>query len=874
MEHSSNGHKQPPKLFLRFFRWYCHPKLMNHIEGDLMELYRERAREQGKRRADIKFIIDVLLLFRPGIIRPAEGSINPNAYAVYGSYFKIGWRNLVKSKGSTMISVSGMVVGMTCFMLIALFIQYELSYDKQHKKADRIFRVAQIQKDNEHRGSDRFANAPMPLAPALRETFPEVEAATTVSEHKARFIHNGAGFYEKGLYADEYFFDVFSFPIIEGTGKESLSDPNSIILTESLAKKYFGVASPIGKTIQFENERLLTVRGVAANVPQNQHITFDYITSLENVPWFEDDRDQWASNNYRVYLVLPEKYDYKDLERRLTVFDSHVEKAYSGLPFKARYFLQPLLDIHLHSHINFESKPTRDIKYIYLAASIAYIILLLALINYVNLAIVHFNRRSKEVGVRKVLGAGRKQVIIQFLSESFLITILSFATALAFSYALLPQFNNLLGLTIPYDLEIGRFVFAGLVVSAIALAGLSGLYPAIYSSIVSPIDSLKGGWYRAGNLGQVLKSTLVLIQFTAAIVLTFGSIVISNQLGFIQNKKLGFERNEIVYIPYQQQNVFDKISTLSSELLKNPRILNVSLSSDLPLNSESQGLVDRWEGNTEGRELRMYRTRVDYNYIDVFQIEMAEGRNFSPGFPSDSSGAYILNEAAVEALGWSSVVGKSFEDGIVVGVVKNFHFQPFNYSIEPMYMNFINPRNSYFEGNIILKISPGEKRETLTYVQRIMKDMMPDMPFTYLYLDESYSELYESEQRFGWIMNLFTGIAIFIAGMGLFGLINQNVAQRIKEIGIRKVLGASVINILVLLSKGFMKLFLIAAFVAFPVAYYLGNQWLRDFAYRIDMAWWMFTLAGAITASVALAAICFKAVNAALMNPVNSLKSE
>jgi putative ABC transport system permease protein len=449
----------------------------------------------------------------------------------------------------------------------------------------------------------------------------------------------------------------------------------------------------------------------------------------------------------------------------------------------------------------------------------------------------------------------------------------SFVAGIAISNAFLPKFNELLDLNIPYNLDVNRFVFISLLGSAIFLGGLSGLYPAIYSSVVSPANSLKGKWHGGGKSGVVLKNSLVVAQLMAAIILVVGCIVVFKQLQFIQTKKLGFERDQIIYIPYQQVRFFDKTSTLTNELLKNQNILKVSVASTVPLNSGNQGIATSWEGNTQGNELFIYRTRIDYNYIDLFQIEMTAGRNFSPAFPIDSLESYILNEAAVKALGWDKAVGKSFEGGTVVGVVKDFHFQPFNFTIEPMFMKFRNRENSLY-GNIILKIVMDDKEQTLAYVKKTLSDLVPEIPFNYHYMDDSYNEMYKTEKRFSWIINIFTFVALFISVIGLLGLINQNVVQRIKEIGIRKVLGASVVNILAMLSKGFFKLVLISIMVASPIAYYLSSKWLERFAYKIDLVWWIFVVAGLLTAFTTMIAIGFQATKAALMNPINSLKSE
>ncbi|MCB0628234.1 MAG: ABC transporter permease, partial [Lewinella sp.] len=812
----------PPQFFLRFFKWFCDPGLHPFVEGDLYELYCERVEALGKKKADRRFALDVLLLLRPGIVRsfPFIDHLI-NHLDMLKNYFKIGFRNLSKHRFFSLINIAGMTIGMTCFVLITLYIQYELSYDRQHTKADRIYRVVQQQKGNVFRGSDFFALAPMPLTPAMREQFPEVEAATTLQIREALFVRGEDVFYEEGLFADEYLFEVFDYPIVEGNGETALADQNAIIVTEAMARKYFGKKSPIGQTLFFEDDRPLTVRAVVADPPKNQHFTFDYITSFKNYPFYKYDIGQWNSNNYRAYVVLPEGYNPKVLEDKLSAFDDELKAAYSSFSFEPpKFFIQPLTDIHLYSHINMEMSANGDIRYVYLAASIAFIILLLAAINYMNLSTARTSQRAKEVGMRKVMGANKGQLVNQFMTESVLITFFSFGLAIGLSFALLPAFNRLLGLDIPYFLDDNHLLLIGMLVTAILFGVVSGLYPALLSTRVAPAQAFKSGWFKHRKDGNRLRQILVIGQFSAAIVLAISSVVIYQQLRYIQNKKLGYNRDQVVYVPYQQQAILDKTETIRSELLKHPQIDQVAFANSLPLNMLTQGIAENWEGREEGEELPIYRNWVDYDFIDLFDIELVEGRNFSPEFPTDSTESYILNESAVKALGWESAVGKEFEEGRVIGVVKDFHIQPFNLAIEPLWMRFINHATTYYNGNILIKINGSDSKEAVAYLQKTLKTILPNVPFEHHFMDESLNQLYESERRFGEVFNLFTLLALFIACMGLFGLVTHQVLQRTKEIGIRKVLGASVSSIVNLLSKDFIRLVIISALVAVPIAWW------------------------------------------------------
>jgi putative ABC transport system permease protein len=859
----------PPKWMLSFFRWYCRPDYVEDLEGDLRERFGKRLEEQGINNAKQLFILDVLRLFRPGLIRSFPRTLNIFDYAMFKNYLKIGFRNLLKHQVFTLINIGGMTIGMICFILIALYIQYELSYDGHHEKADRIYRVSQIQKGNNFRGTDRFALAPMPLVPALKEHFPEVESATTLELYEALFSFEEKTFYERGLFADEHLFEVFTYPIKEGMGKEALQDPNAIILTESLAKKYFGKVSPIGKTLHFENDRPLTVKGVVEDTPKNQHFDFDYITSFQNLPWYQNDKGRWNSNNYRAYMVLPSDYDYKDLEAKLGVLDAY----YQEFSNKSIFFLQPLKDIHLRSQINFEISANSDIRYIYLSASIALVILLLASINYMNLASARSAGRSKEVGMRKVMGAKRGQLVNQFMVESIVITFFSFGLALGLVYLLLPVFNQLIDQQISFDLKGNRMLFGIMLSIAIVLGGLSGLYPAILSSAITPIKALKGGWFKKGRDGAFLRNILVIGQFTAAIVLAIASVVIYQQLDYIQNKKLGYTRDQVIYVPYRQADFYERKDALKAELMTHPQIEKISFASSLPLNMGSQGIVDKWEGKGDQEKLWIYRNYIDYDFIDLFEMSLVEGRNYSPEYPTDSTASIILNESAVNALGWESAIGKTFDDKQVIGVVKDFHFQPFNLAIEPLFLALGTKRRSAY-GNIVIKTTMKDRDNSLAHIQRTLKTFLPQIPIEHRFMDESYNQLYQSEKRFGEFFTIFTFIALFIACIGLFGLVTHNILLRTKEIGIRKVLGASTANIVNLISKGFLRLVLVSAIIAVPIAGLGMGRWLQDFAYRIHLDWWIFLSAGLLALGIAFLTVSTQTIKAANKNPVNTLREE
>ncbi|MEM6844412.1 MAG: ABC transporter permease [Bacteroidota bacterium] len=868
-----NKQLKPPQRALRFLRWFCQDEYLEEIEGNLLELY-EQQYEDSPAKARWQFVWNVLRHFRPAFIKSLS-SPPLTSSAMFRNYFKVAWRNALKQKLYSFINLSGLTIGMSCFILIALYIQYELSYDTHHERADQTYRIYLKETGNAFRGTDLFAVSPEPLAPALRESFPEVQAAATIATGYRLLSYQDKAFSPRALYADENVFDVFTISMTAGVGAEALQEPNSVLLSESLVEKYFGDESPLGQELILANDRPLTVSGVFKGVPNNQHLQFEFITSLKNCPW-EDDVGQWASNNYYTYVVLSEDADPKILEKKLTVFDEYVEPAYANFPFKPEFLLQPIQDIHFAADINFNPLPATDIRYIYLLACIAFIILLLAAINYTNLATSRSVKRSKEVGMRKVLGARKTQLVIQLLSESFLLTSISFILALGLAYLLLPFFENLMDQPIPFSIVGSRWLLVSMLSLALLIGGLSGLYPAFFLSAVSPVKAFKGSFLKRFSQGTVLRNGLIIGQFTAAIVLAISSVVVYQQLEYIQNKKLGFNREQVVYVPFNFEKIDENTEVIRNELLAHSNIEKVSKSIELPLNSSNQGIVDKWEGNDGQREFFCYRNYVDYDYLDLFEIELLAGRNFSSDYATDSIDSYILNKSAVKAIGWTpeSAIGKGFREGQVVGVVKDFHFQPMDLSIEPLWMMLRLENNYGSNGNISIKVSTDDLENTLAYVQQTFKSIAPSVPFEYHFLDESYNQLYQAEQRLGQAFTIFTMLALLIACIGLFGLVSYNVVQRTKEIGIRKVLGASVLAIVELLSKDFLKLVVVALVLATPIAWYAMQQWLNDFAYRIDIPWWVFILVAMFAIGISVLTVSFQSIRAALANPVDSLRNE
>lgn len=792
------------------------------------------------------------------------------------NYLRIALRNLLKNKVYALINISGLAIGITCFILIALYIQFELSYDKHIKNSERIYRITQQQKGNEYRGTNYFAVSPLPLGIAMKEDFPEVEHITNLDTWNVLLVNGKDSFLEQGLFTDKAFFDVFNTVIIEGMGKDALNEPNTILLTESLAKKIFGNTSSIGKTILYNNNDVMVVKGVVADPPINQHFTYDFISSIEKNTSYSNDINDWVSNSYYSYVLLKEGQDYKDLQEKMSRYESVTKPAYkaNGFQFYPQYTLQPIEDIHLKSKINMEIGLNGDMTYVYFFALLAIIILLLASINYMNLATSRSAHRTKEVGVFKALGAGKQSLVFQYLSESVVLTLFSFVIALFLVVLLVPEFNKLLGRTIPLTIVGNTWIFVSMISIAIIVGCLSGLYPAVFLSNLNPVKALKGNFIKTNKGRSLLRNSLVVAQFVAAIGLITGSIIITQQLEFIQEKKLGYNKEHIIHVPYSNQDIHQKESVLRSELLRHPNINKVSFSAQLPINVTSQGPIDSWEGNLNKQQLYIYRTFVDYEFLDLFEMKMIEGRGFSKDIASDSAEAFILNQAAIKKLGWKTAVGKKFHNGTVIGVVEDFHLQTFDLSIEPLYMRIRREPWSKNHGQVILKVNLVDIERTKAFVENQLKSIAPLEPFEAQFMDDTYLELYEEEERLGKAFNIFSLLALFIAGMGLFGLVSFHVFQRTKEIGVRKVLGSSIYGIIKLISIEFLKLVFIALLIASPIAYYLMNYWLQDYIYRIDIEWWVFASAGFVAGFIALLTIIFQAVKVATANPIKSLRTE
>ena len=801
------------------------------------------------------------------------------------NYFKIAWRNFIKYRTISAINLLGLTIGLTSCLLITIYILNELSYDKYNKNANNIYRVTRSFNNQDGVVSLTFGT----IAPAfgfyMPVEFPEIQKMT-------RLLDNGITplrykeklFNEKEVFfADENLVDLFTINVLKGNPQKALADPNCVMLTEEVAKKYFGDEDPMNKVLLFNNKINLKVTGVYKAFPSNAHLhpkmLFSFSTLKDPAVMGEEElRTSFGSNSFFTYLLLPPHYDSKKLLARFPAFIDKIMtgKEYSGKQPSTltKLGLQKLTDIHLYSHTDFEVEANGDISRVYIFAAIALFILLIACINYMNLSTARSVLRAKEIGLRKAIGAMSRELIFQFISESVLITWLAAFITLGCLYVALPWLNKISGQQLSPDILMKWQVLVPLLLSPFIIGTIAGIYPALFMSSMEPVKTLKG-LFKAEGKSISLRKVLVVAQFAISIILIITTIIVFQQLQYVQQKSLGFNKEHVVIIPYNNA-LTAKFESFRSDLLSNSDFKDATRTSRIPTGR----LLDYTDASTlSGDSMVPSATAikfvsVDYNFVPTYGITMAAGRNFSKDYSTDTSN-YILNETAVKALGWNSAdaIGKPFKygsvSGHVIGVIKDFHFESMHQVIAPMVLVMF----PYFN-NLSVKFSGSNSTKSLAYLESTWNKFIPDIPFEYHFLDENFDRLYESEQRQGTIFTTFACIAIFIASLGLLGLSAFTISQRIKEIGVRKVLGADTGGIVVLLSKEFLKLVAIAALIAFPVAWYSMRNWLNDFAYRVTIQWWVFLLAAVAALLVVLVTVSFQAIKAAVANPVKSLKSE
>ena len=847
-----------PKICLLILKLFENNNF-DFLSGDLQETYNYKIKKLGKTRANIWLWFEIFSSI-PGLIKNKIywGTI------MFLNYIKITFRNFLKYKSVSLINLIGLSLGLTCFSLIVYFVSFQFSYDQYHKNKEHIYRLA----------TTELAKAPDLWAPGLKDNFPEVKNFVRFQFYGEVLIENGdKKFYEPGgFYADSTLFDVFSFSLLKGNEKTALVNPNSIVITKDFSEKFFGNKNPIGRTLVFnekDGKQNFLVTGLLDNVPSNSHFHFEFLVSqsTNKAMWL----NSWDWMQFYTYLLLEDNVNVNEFSKRAeTWINSKIddENTHFSLNF------QPLTDIHLHSNLQREIEANQDISSVYLFAAIALMILFVAIINFVNLKTAHAVNRAKEVGVRKSIGAERKQLISQFISESVIFSLVSFLISLICVQILLPALNNHFDIQIETDLFKNINLVLALFLISLLTGLLSGIYPAFILSRFEPTKVLKGSSKLSNKSG--LRKAMVVFQFGVSAFLIITSIVIYKQMSFINKKDLGFNKDQIITFDIRSDNLRENYKAFKNILLSNSNIANVSITANLPGGGD-WGMTYKAEGINDADIPRARMLVVDFDFIDTYGIEIVKGRKFNKGFSTDTS-TYIINETAMKTLGWEDPLNKkiSFPDlnrnwANVIGVAKDFHFRSLHEVIEPLIL-FIPPDDWY--SSFSTKLKPGNLNNTISFIEETWKTFDPEHPFTFTFLDEDFGNLYLADKRDMELISYATIVAIFIACLGLYALISFTLTQKTKEIGIRKVLGAKISDIVFLVSKEFLILLIIANIIAWPAAFYFLQDWLESFAYRTNIDLLIFILGSLAGTVIAFSVISYKVVKAASSNPVNAIKYE
>lgn len=858
----------PPFVPLRFFRWFCQPELRESIEGDLTELYKERVREQGALKADLRFCLDVILLFRPGILRTMNRN-HSNTSGMLKNYFKIGWRNLMKDKAFSFINISGLTLGITVCLMIYLHVINEFSVDRFHARGKDIYRVM--------RGfpSDgKITNVPFLsglYAPALLSDFnDEILQAVRVKPVEGLVTIGTQSFREKKIAGvDSDFFSLFSFKLLRGSESNVLKYPESAVLTESTAKKYFGsLDNAMGQIIELDRSHQLKVTGIMQNV-FNSHLEFDIVVPISTYK-NEGSMNYWMSNAIYTYVLLAPQVSRAHLEGHLVQFlDKHMGADFKKSGFYWTLLLMPLEDVYFSTGPDQAKHGDKTMVYIFL--SIAALILLIACINFMNLSTIRGANRSKEVGLRKVMGAFRSNLVWQFIGESVLITSISCVLSLGLLGLCMPWYNELLGYTLAVSWSaLSLYVF--LICVVIIVGFLAGCYPAFYLSAFPAVQALKSK-FKLGR-GAIFRQALVVVQFSISVFLILGTVTITKQMSYVKSKELGYDKEQTIMIPIDNEDIYKNRIQFKNLLLKQANIQSVSVMSGEP-GGFFDGHIFEAEGHSEKKDART--EFADFDYVKTLGLKIVAGRDFLPGSATDSAEAVLINRTAAAKFGWTPEqaldkwIKNTMRDNArrrVIGVVEDFNFQSLEATIEPL---VISPSEDW---RMILIKTTGNLPAVINSIQAAYTKIVPAYPLEYTLLDQQYERLYRNNLRQQKVVSIFASLAIFVACLGLFGLASFTTKRRFREIGIRKVLGSSVQSIVVLLSKDLLKPVFIAIFIALPIGYSAMNTWLQNFAYQTKVNWWVFALSALIILCIALITVCYQTIKSATANPVESLGSE
>lgn len=882
-----NNDIKPPRWADNLLSLFCKEEIYEIIQGDLYETYFRNLKKHNKSKADRLYVTEVLQSLRPRLVKKIEGTQKLNNYGMFKNYLKIAWRNLSKYKMYSSIKIGGFSIGIAAFLLILLFVQDELSYDKRYEHGERIYRVISVNNDPVDFGMG--TSFPAQIGQALGDNFPELEKVGRLipydwfnaGSNQFRVEDNLQSNYEEGFaYADQDLLEILEIPMVYGDRKSALSKPNSIVISKKKSDKYFPNQDPVGQTIFLNEDETepIFIGGVMEDFPSNSHIQFDFFITLTGEEFWPGEQTNWCCWNYSPYVRTAPGTNSKELEEKLLLIRDNyivkhaIESGSADVEETKKHFafyLQPVGDIHLRSENIHDVVARGNIKVVWLFMAIAVFILLLACINFINLSTAKSSNRAKEVGLRKVIGSFRNNLVQQFLTESILYSVISVVIGIGLAALFLPYFNVISdkALVLPWTewfvipLLIGFIVFIGLI---------AGIYPAFYLSAFKPIDALRGSISR-GSKSSKLRSVMVVFQFTTSIVLIVGALIVYRQMEYILNKDLGYDKEQVIML--QGTNTLDgKLLTFKEELLKLSEVKNAAFSNYLPVAGTKR------DGNTfykDGRDkidrgVGAQRWTVDQDYVKTMGMRILEGRDFSDR-ASDSS-AIIINETMAKKLNLENPVGEkimNWETWHVIGVVEDFHFDNMKGGIRSLSM----VRGS--QGSIIaVKVDTKDMASLLESITKTWDGFMPNQPIRYTFLDESYARMYEDVKRTGNVFTIFAVLAVIVACLGLFGLSAFMTEQRSKEISIRKVLGASFQVIFQMLTLDFLKMVVISLILAIPIGWYLMSGWLNDFEYRTDITWHLFAIAGMVVLSIAFITVSFESIKASVVNPVKGLRSE
>jgi putative ABC transport system permease protein len=859
----------PPKLGMHFLGRLLPDDERTETIGDLEERFHLKARERHAAGARVWFWLQVLHLVLYLVKDHTYWSC-----IMFKSNLIIAWRNIKRTKACALINIAGLAIGFACFLAIFLYVRFEMDYDNYHRDGDRVYRVATIISSLNMPGNrNRFANISGPAAPTIKENFPQVEKAARFLVDRSTLVkYQDKNFYENNfLYADQELFDVFTIPVLKGDVHRLVVRPGTLAITEGMARKYFGNEDPVGKTIR-AGDSDFEITGVIKDPPRNTHVKYNFIASLDFPHLNQWQRESWTQTNFYTYLKFNRKIDVKNFEKSLNSF-------LKGSPGKLRkvwtYFLQPLRDIHLHSDLLYEIEPPGNPVYLYIFAVIGAFILLIAAVNFVNLTTARSTSRVKEVGLRKVIGAHKKQLIRQFLGESLLLSALAVAIAVGLVSILLPYLGRLTGIEFRMADLFNLQVMMG-VLALTALIGLgAGFYPALFLSGFSPILTLKGV-FRKGSGKAALRRSLVVIQFAVAVIMVISTLLVYSQLRFMKNAKLGFDKE-------QKLVVSARLSRRNYESIKNEFLsyhaVKGATASSVPGRDDQTYAISLSDKKFSGIVFNV--STVDKNFLPEYKLEIVAGEWFQKGMSGGEAEVCLINETGAKVLGFDRpehAVGK-FLQGLgpslhqVMGVLKDFHYRGLQQKIDPLVFLLPEAKNTYL-GVLTMTLETKNLQDTLKFIENKWKELKLGDIYSYRFLDEDFSRLYQTEEKVGRIFGTFTALGLLIAFLGLFGLALLTTEQRTKEIGIRKVLGATVPKIFVLLTREFIRPVAVGILIAFPIAYYAMHQWLQNFAYRTEIGWLPFAGAAAAAVALSLLTVSFQALKSAAANPADAIRYE